>query len=217
MTVESKTRAFCNAWQSISMIYKDYARRKGISYNSLYILNAIQQTENCTQKQICEKTLLPKQTVNNVITVFFKSGYIELRELPENRRVKTIHLTEKGTQYADTLIPHIHHADRLAMEALSEEQQEVSFEYGRSSHGDGSVGSDSGSPLYHLCVPKNTAVSAGICPSENQDGAYCKNIEGRNYYGIAILPDLRVQHCFAAHCKWIWYISDRSFYSNDTD
>ncbi len=86
MTVESKTRAFCNAWQSISMIYKDYARRKGISYNSLYILNAIQQTEN--------------------------------------RRVKTIHLTEKGTQYADTLIPHIHHADRLAMEALSEEQQD---------------------------------------------------------------------------------------------
>ena len=122
MTVESKTRAFCNAWQSISMIYENYARRMGISYNSLYILNAIQQTENCTQ--ICEKTLLPKQTVNNVITAFFKSGYIELRELPENRRIKTIHLTEKGAQYADTLIPHIRHADRLAMEALSEEQQD---------------------------------------------------------------------------------------------
>ena len=38
--------------------------------------------------------------------------------------IKTIHLTEKGMQYADTLIPHIHHADRLAMEALSEEQQD---------------------------------------------------------------------------------------------
>lgn len=125
MNVESKTRIFCNAWQSISIIYEDYARKSGISYNSLYILNAIRYTKDCTQKQICEKTLLPKQTVNNVITSFFKSGYIELREFPENRRIKTIHLTEKGMQYAETLIPHIHEADCKAMEALSEEQQDT--------------------------------------------------------------------------------------------
>lgn len=125
MTVEEKTKAFCNAWQSLSMIYEDYARKSGISYNALYILNAVQQIENCTQKQICERTLLPKQTVNNVITGFFKSGYIELLELPENRRIKTIHLTEKGREYANTLIPHIHQADRLAMETLTEEQQDM--------------------------------------------------------------------------------------------
>ena len=41
MDIESKTRIFCNAWQSISVIYEDYARKSGISYNSLYILNAI--------------------------------------------------------------------------------------------------------------------------------------------------------------------------------
>lgn len=52
-----------------------------------------------------------------------KSGYIELRELPENRRIKTIHLTEKGQEYADSLIPHIHQADCKAMSALTEEQQ----------------------------------------------------------------------------------------------
>lgn len=125
MDIKAKTTDFCNAWQSISIIYEDYARKAGVSYNSLYILNAILVTENCTQKQICEKTLLPKQTVNNVISSFFKSGYIELRELPENRRIKTIHLTEKGKEYADTLIPHIHKADRFAMEALTEEQQDT--------------------------------------------------------------------------------------------
>ena len=125
MTIEEKTRAFCNAWQSISIIYEDYARKSGISYNSLYILNAIQQIKDCTQKQICERTLLPKQTVNNVITAFYKSGYIELREFPENRRIKTIHLTEKGEQYANELIPHIHQADKVAMKVLTEEQQDT--------------------------------------------------------------------------------------------
>lgn len=125
MTIEEKTKVFCNAWQSISIIYEDYARKSGISYNSLYILNAIQQIKDCTQKQICEKTLLPKQTVNNVITAFYKSGYIELREFPENRRIKTIHLTEKGENYADKLIPHIHEADKVAMNSLTEKQQDT--------------------------------------------------------------------------------------------
>ena len=123
--IDAKMKAFCNAWQSINIIYEDYARKSGVSYNSLYILNAIQQTENCTQKEICEKTLLPKQTVNNVVTNFYKKGYVELVELPENRRVKAINLTEKGIQYANTLIPHIHHADRLAMESLTVEQQDT--------------------------------------------------------------------------------------------
>lgn len=125
METDTKVQAFCNAWQSLSIIYEDYARRSGISYNSLYILDAILQTENCTQKFICEKTLLPKQTVNNVVTAFYKSGYIELRELPENHRIKTIHLTQKGEQYASALIPHIYEANRKAMEVLTHEQQDL--------------------------------------------------------------------------------------------
>lgn len=110
------------------MIYDDYARKCGVSYNSLYILNAILYTENCTQKLICDKTLLPKQTVNNVITSFFKSGYIELRELSENRRIKTIHLTKKGMDYAQTLLPHIRDAGCKAMDALTSAQQDMLLE-----------------------------------------------------------------------------------------
>lgn len=123
--IEAKVSDFCEAWQSLNIIYEDYARNNGISYTSLYILNAIIQIENCTQKKICERTLLPKQTVNNVITAFFKNGYVELNELPENRRVKIIRLTERGKSYADTLIPHIHKADCKAMETLTEEEQDL--------------------------------------------------------------------------------------------
>lgn len=122
--IDLKTKEFCGAWQSLEIIYEDYARKIGVSYNSLYILNTIFENENCTQKQICEKTLLPKQTVNNVISAFYKSGYIELCELPENRRIKTIKLTEKGEEYAKPLVMRIDKASHLAMEALSEEEQD---------------------------------------------------------------------------------------------
>lgn len=123
MGTEEKVSEFCSAWQTLSIIYEDYARKAGVSYNSLYILSAIYQSENCTQKQICEITLLPKQTVNNVITSFYKNGYIGLCELPENRRIKVIHLTEAGRQYAEALLPRIHTSNLRAMEALTDEEQ----------------------------------------------------------------------------------------------
>lgn len=127
-STEEKVKAFCSAWQSLDIIYEDYARKAGVSCNSLYILVAINQDESCTQKQICEKTLLPKQTVNNVITAFYKSGYIDLCELPENRRIKIIHLTDKGREYSDALIPRIHKADILAMNTLSVKEQDTLIE-----------------------------------------------------------------------------------------
>lgn len=127
-SAEEKVREFCNAWQSLNIIYEDYARKAGVSYNSLYILSAISQSESCTQKQICETTLLPKQTVNNVVTAFYRSGYIDLCELPENRRIKLIHLTDKGRRYAATLIPQIHEADISAMNSLSDEEQDTLIE-----------------------------------------------------------------------------------------
>lgn len=125
MSTEEKIKEFCDAWQTLGIIYEDYARKAGVSYNSLYILSAIQQSENCTQKQICETTLLPKQTVNNVVTSFYKSGYIGLCELPENRRIKVIHLTESGKKYADELLPKIYRSNVQAMETLTKEQQET--------------------------------------------------------------------------------------------
>lgn len=126
--VEQDIKQFCDAWQGINMVYEDYARSIDIPYTSLCILSMLTQTENCTQKLICELTLLPKQTVNTIITGFYKSHFIELRELPEDRRTKTIHLTREGQEYADRVIPHIRAAEKKAMERLSDEQRQALLE-----------------------------------------------------------------------------------------
>lgn len=126
--IEKEVEQFSNEWQSITMTYSDYARSKGISYTSLQILRYITHTTDCTQKSICKMSFLPKQTVNTIITGFYKKGYIELRELPEDRRTKTIHLTKKGQDYMDTFSPHIKKAECEAMQALSEEQRTMLIE-----------------------------------------------------------------------------------------
>jgi DNA-binding MarR family transcriptional regulator len=128
INIEKKAEQFCSAWQGLNMIYEDYARVSGISYTTLYILNAIIQFENCTQQMICRRTLLPKQTVNSVVTNFYKQGYVELSELPENRRIKVIRLTVEGKKYADTLIPHIQDAECKAMKQLTTKQQDSLLE-----------------------------------------------------------------------------------------
>lgn len=115
---------FCEEYHVINMVYEDYARTLDISYTSLQILTIIMSTKECTQKVICEKTFLPKQTVNAVVTGFYKKGIIELREMPSDRRNKTIHLTEEGTKYAGQIIPQIRKAEYAAFEKLTSEQRE---------------------------------------------------------------------------------------------
>ena len=123
--IENEVEQFASEWQSITMTYSDYARSVGISYTSLQILRYITHTPNCTQKSICEMSFLPKQTVNTVITGFYRKGFLEM---PEDRRTKTIHLTERGQEYMDTFSPHIKKAEYEAMQALSEEQRAMLIE-----------------------------------------------------------------------------------------
>lgn len=127
-SIEDQVSQFCDAWQELNMIYEDYARSIDVPYTSLYILSLITRIDGCTQKTICEKTFLPRQTVNTVITGFYKKKWITLQELPEDRRIKTIHLTEAGKEYAGKIIPQIWDAELAAMEKLTDEQRTALLE-----------------------------------------------------------------------------------------
>ena len=88
--MNEKAKRFCNMRQGLEMIYDYYARSVGISYTTLFVLNLISQHEVCTQKIICERTMLPKQTVNNVIKKLTEQGYLQLEEIPDNSKSKRI-------------------------------------------------------------------------------------------------------------------------------
>ena len=62
--------------------------------------------------------------MNTIITGFYKKNWITLQELPEDRRIKTIHLTETDKEYAEKIIPQIRRAELEAMEKLTEEQRD---------------------------------------------------------------------------------------------
>lgn len=116
---------YCSYLQTWNASYEEYAKSVGLSFTSLSILSVIYRTEKCTQKLLSEQCFLPKQTVNAVITSFYKKGWVQLRELPEDRRNKTVHLTETGAVEAERILQKVRQSEQQAMSQLTEEERAV--------------------------------------------------------------------------------------------
>lgn len=114
---------YCSYLHEWDAAYEDYAKSVGLSYTSLCILNAIYETDGCTQKQLCSLCFLPKQTVNAAVTGFYSKGWLRMRELPEDRRNKALHLTELGRKKAEHILQNLRECDRIAMSSLTADEQ----------------------------------------------------------------------------------------------
>ena len=115
---------YCSCLHEWDAAYEDYAKTVGLSYTSLCILNAIYESDGCTQKQLCSLCFLPKQTVNAAVTGFYDKGWLRMQELPEDRRNKALHLTELGRSEAGRILSRLRDCDRIAMCLLTESEQE---------------------------------------------------------------------------------------------
>lgn len=85
-------------------IYSKWSKNHNLSYNEMLVLYTIRDNGYCTQKQICDNYLLPKQTINNTINIMIKKQFLEENKTFTQGREKTYQLTEKGTIYAKPLI-----------------------------------------------------------------------------------------------------------------
>ncbi len=99
-------------------VYSAWSKKHGVSYNEMLVLYTIRDNGFCTQKQICESYLLPKQTVNHVITSMLREGL--LCDSPENSsgREKAYVFTAKGEEYAAPLLTSLGIVEEKAVEAM---------------------------------------------------------------------------------------------------
>ncbi len=126
---ESDTRDLArqlhHCWQQMDQVYEDHARSCCLSYAGLDVLAVIHGRPCCTQKDISQRTHLPKQTVNSIVTALYREGLVELCELPEDRRTKKIFLTEAGQAYADRVLSPVRLAEQSAISQFSREELSV--------------------------------------------------------------------------------------------
>lgn len=100
-TFENQMERFYQLWYDIRQQYSSWAKEQGTTYNVITTIRTILKEQgHCTQKLICERQHLPKQTVNTILKDFEEKGLVTFSESTEDKRNKLITLTESGLTYA---------------------------------------------------------------------------------------------------------------------
>lgn len=108
-------------------LYRIWAKRHGMSYNTMMTLYALGQSRKCTQKQIADEWLIPKQTVNTVIKELERLGYISFEPLPGSKQ-KVVCLTESGRAYADSCLHELYEMEARALRSLGQPLTDIFIE-----------------------------------------------------------------------------------------
>lgn len=116
---------FFQIMQKMDSVYEEYARKNGLTYMSMYILETLYDRRECTQKEISEVTLYPKQTVNMVIKSFLEKGWVFLEQSNGDKRSKHVRLTDEGEIYARAIFEPFWGATYSAFDELDNEKRDV--------------------------------------------------------------------------------------------
>lgn len=103
-------------------IYSAWSAEHEISYHEMLVIYTIREFGFCTQKQICDSYLLPRQTMNNVISGMRKNGLLEHSREHSVGREKAFVLSQKGKKYAAPLLSSLDALESGALEKLGREK-----------------------------------------------------------------------------------------------
>lgn len=103
-------------------LYAAWAKKHGISYHELLVLYTIREQGFCTQKQICDSYLLPRQTMNHVILDLRRRGLLELSLEHCVGREKAFALSKDGRLYAAPLLKALNQMETQAIQIFDQEK-----------------------------------------------------------------------------------------------
>lgn len=108
-------------------IYRRAARKFEMCELELLILyvmrNFIPLKSRCTQKDLTDILLHPKQSINSALKSLVQKGYAELTLADKNTRVKYIYLTDKGISVAERTADLLIRTEKEAFLSLSEKER----------------------------------------------------------------------------------------------
>lgn len=114
---------YYSIWQEINYIYDEWAKSHGISVSYLLVLAAIDEAQDeCTQKKISQRYMIPKQTVNAALKDLEQKGYVVLHPMLKDKRNKQISFTEIGQAYADSILNELRRVELSAIEKIGSER-----------------------------------------------------------------------------------------------
>lgn len=94
----------------------------GLNNLESIILFHIDKIENLTQKDLVKKLQMPKQTINSIILNLKENDFIYMQASKEDKRVKTLPLTEKGENEVKKITDSLKASNKEIYDQLGEEK-----------------------------------------------------------------------------------------------
>lgn len=122
-SIQEQIVQFNRLFKRYDDIYRSAAKKFDMPELALWILYTLREKDECTQKDLVDMLLQPKQSIHSALRTLVKDGYVVLEYPENNRRSKYIRLTEKGTVLAEDTADEIICAENNAFLSLTDEER----------------------------------------------------------------------------------------------
>lgn len=123
--LEKRLERYDFLYREMMLIYLDWSKANGVSHNETIILASLYCNPNgCSQKEICDTWLLPKQTVNTIVKELEKSGYVKSVAVSADKRKKTLLLTNEGYARAKSVVPKLRELEETVFKKMGKDGSE---------------------------------------------------------------------------------------------
>ena len=106
-----------------NMLYGEWAKQHGMSYNMLMILCTL-DAGPCTQKQVSESWMIPKQTVNTIVKGLERQGRVRFAA-GQDQKEKLVCLTAEGQAFAKEILEKMYQMEDRVLEQMGPELCEM--------------------------------------------------------------------------------------------
>lgn len=129
LTFSEFIRRYNSLYKETNGLYHDLARHFCLSDSAFWILYTLREAGgSVSQSQLCGDLYLSKQTVHSALKQLEQGGYLQLENLPNNRKNKRVRVTPQGEELLCQVADPVFAMEERAFLRLSPQQRQALLE-----------------------------------------------------------------------------------------
>ena len=129
LTFQEFIRRHNGLYKENNEIYHRLARHFGLSDTAFWILYTLREAGgSVSQSQLCGELFLSKQTIHSALKQLEQGGFLQLENLPNNRKKKLERVTPQGEQLLCQVADPVFAMEERAFLRLSPQQRQALLE-----------------------------------------------------------------------------------------
>lgn len=108
---------------------KNHFEELGITHGQPKLLDFLVEHDGCIQRELASHCHIEPATVTSILNTMEKSGLIERRQNPNDKRILNVFLTQKGKETQKSVFKVFQDLDRKCLIGFSKEEEEALMSY----------------------------------------------------------------------------------------